>query len=62
MIWWEWEDILLLFEWEGGGRKRLIGNQGGTGKWWGVRGKGDDTKARQRWGPVRWTEKWIRFT
>ena len=21
VIWWEWEDILLLFEWEGGGRK-----------------------------------------
>ena len=62
MIWWEWEDILLLFEVGGRWEKGLVGNQGGTGKGWEVRGKGDDTKARQRWGPVRWTEKWIRFT
>ena len=53
MIWWEWEDILLLFEVGGRWEKGLVGNQGGTGKGWEVRGKGDDTKARQRWGPVR---------
>ena len=39
MIWWEGEVIYLLFEWEGGGRKRLIGNQGGTSKGSGMGGK-----------------------
>ena len=38
--------------WKSGGNRQMVG----------VRGEGDDTKARQRWGPVRWTEKWIRFT
>ena len=36
MIWWDWEVILLLFEWEGGGRKgcleKRVGTSMGSGK------------------------------
>ena len=48
MIWWDWEVILLLFEWEGGGREGCIEKTGGNKH--GVRkgGKDDDMTAPQR--------------
>ena len=32
MTWWEWEDVVLLFEWEGGGGKGWLAIRGEQAK------------------------------